>query len=283
MQVAPLQPARTEAVRRMLLEAPDTNLYMLGALAGGGLANHEGVTWWGASRDGQLAAVVWQGRPQPDPGARRAAGLVVPWGEDEACAAVGRRIALEGPPELVIGPREASDALWRGMGDPPARIWYAQRLYVCTAVQAGPTLAMRPARADELPMVIEMSAAMMREDLGADPRLADPDGFPRKMQARVLGGRVLLGLLGEEVVFKVDIGTRTAQGVQVGGTFVVPRYRGRGLGTAGMRAACARLQAQSPRVSLHVNEANTPAVRAYEAAGFRRDAPFRLASRELGG
>ena len=35
MQVAPLQPSRTEAVRRMLLEAPDTNLYMLGALAGG--------------------------------------------------------------------------------------------------------------------------------------------------------------------------------------------------------------------------------------------------------
>ena len=35
MQVAPLQPSRTEAVRRMLLEAPDTNLYMLGALSGG--------------------------------------------------------------------------------------------------------------------------------------------------------------------------------------------------------------------------------------------------------
>jgi hypothetical protein len=39
---------------------------------------------------------------------------------------------------------------------------------------------------------------------------------------------------------------------------------------------CRRLIADVPMVTLHVNEANHPAVRSYEAVGFRRSTPFRL-------
>ena len=77
-------------------------------------------------------------------------------------------------------------------------------------------------------------------------------------------------------MFQVNVGATHARGCQVGGTWVPRADRGRGLASAGVAATCRWLLARYPRVTLHVNEANGPAVRVYEKAGFRRDAAFRL-------
>lgn len=273
-----LRAAHLPALRATLQEDVDANLFSLGVLRTWGLDGQVGARWWGVGDARRLRAAVWVGRPVPDPGPRTPAGLAVPWGEEAAAEAVGRALAAAGPPRLVIGPRASSDALWRGLGQPTPRVWYDQRLYACRQVAPGPALAIRPARPDELDRVADMAARMMAEDLGEDPRARDPEGHLRLVRARLLAGRVLVAEADGELVFKLDVGTRTEEGAQVGGTWVPPHRRGAGLATAGMRAATRLLLAQVPAVTLHVNEANAPAVRAYLAAGFRPAAAFRLAS-----
>ena len=60
------------------------------------------------------------------------------------------------------------------------------------------------------------------------------------------------------------------------GTWVPPGFRGHGYATEGVRALCQRLLDDHPVITLHVNEANHPAVRVYEKVGFVRTSPFRL-------
>ncbi|NOY27981.1 MAG: GNAT family N-acetyltransferase [Oligoflexia bacterium] len=269
----------TQAAKALLNSDPDTNLFLLSALSTYGLDAADGATWWGVGDESRLDAVTWLGRPCPDPGPETPAGLAVPWGEPVACQAIGEALLADGPPKLVIGPRQASDALWAGQGSPVARVWYDQRLYVCDQVRPGPMLALRPARPKEVDLMIEMSARMMAEDLGQDPRGEDAARHARRVRSRVLSGHCLVGLMDESVIFKVDQGSKTDIAVQVGGTWLQPEYRGQGLASAGMRSACTVLLRRHQRVTLHVNEANSPAIGAYRSAGFRPNAAFRLASR----
>jgi len=96
------------------------------------------------------------------------------------------------------------------------------------------------------------------------------------MQGRIKRGATWVIQRDGEIVFQVHVGTTSTWGCQVGGTYVPLRHRGHGLATEGMRALCQRLVPQHGRVTLHVNEDNTAAVRCYEKSGFDRAAPFRL-------
>jgi uncharacterized protein len=273
-------------VEALLHSDVETNLFLLGVLAAGGSNGLPPGAWWGygpsrgplpEKRNGGLSAMVFIASSALANGRN----LAVPAGDPDGCQAIGQALGPFGPIRMVVGPRQASDAFWVGLGDPHARIRYEQRLYVCTAVTAGPELAIRPATLAEADALADMAGQMMLEDLGEDPRVYDPEGHRRLVAERIRAGRTLIGTAGEgtrgnRIVFKVDVGTRFDRGCQVGGTFVPPDLRGRGLSTQGMRAVCRRLLRDVPMVTLHVNEANHPAVRSYEATGFRRSAPFRL-------
>ncbi len=268
-------------VEALLHSDVETNLFLLGVLASGGASGLPPGAWWGygpsrgglpEKRSGGLSAMVFIASSALATGRN----LAVPAGAPDGCEAIGKALGPFGPIRMVVGPREASDALWQGLGDPRARIRYEQRLYVCTAVTAGTELAIRPATLVEADALADMAGQMMLEDLGEDPRVYDPEGHRRLVAERIRAGRTMVGTDGDRIVFKVDVGTRFDRGCQVGGTFVPPDLRGRGLATRGMRAVCRRLLADVPMVTLHVNEANQPAVRCYEAMGFRRSAPFRL-------
>lgn len=279
-----LGPGDTAALRQLLLQDVDTNLFLLGTLDQWGLHRRDGSWWWGCGDRRVLQAAVWVGRGSP-PGTEPR-GLAVPWGTEPESRALGARLAARHPPAMVIGPRAAADALWEGLGGPAARTWFDQRLYVQTRDTDGPRLRLRVARVEELDAVADMAGRMMAEDLGQDPRIEDPDTHRERVRARILAGRVLLGFDPDgpddaPPVFKLDVGSRYGAGAQVGGTYVEPHARGRGLGAAGMRAACAALRRQRPglRLTLHVNEANTAAVRTYARVGFQAAAPFRLAMR----
>lgn len=68
-------------------------------------------------------------------------------------------------------------------------------------------------------------------------------------------------------------------GTGLGGIYTVPDARGRGTAARATAQLCRLAFAESPVVTLHVNPANEPALRAYARAGLRRAGDFRLTFR----
>ncbi len=282
-RVRPLDPFDRRALQGLLEREPEANLFLLATLRDLGLRPSLDSSWWAAFRDDALVSACWLARGRPDPEPARVDGLAVPCGEAAPCEEIGRRLTEESPPRMVIGARGPSDALWRGLGSPLTRAWYDQRLLVLRQPSPGRRLPLRRALPTEWALVSEMSARMMQEDLGEDPRLRNLEGHLRRVRERIGRGAILLGEQDGAVVFKLDLGSRGPEGVQVGGTWVPPAARGRGVATAGMRAAGDLLVPRHGWVSLHLNEANAPAMGAYLRAGFEQGAPFRLAIRAEAG
>lgn len=249
------------ALEELLLEDPTQNLFLLGMLSTGvGRAS-----WYAVAEGDRLRAVAMVlGR------------LCVPFApRPKDATGLGSHLATRHTPDLVVGPREAVDALLAYWTPKKPGVRYDQRLYVLDRPPAqAPDLAVKRAEPGHADRIAPLAAAMEREDLGRGP--ANPDVHHAVVRDRIAEGRTWIAEEGGEIVFLINVGTRHPFGCQVGGTYVPPPHRGRGLGTRGMVAVAHRLLAEHPRVTLHVNEANTPAVRAYERAGFRSGAPYRL-------
>ena len=255
----------------LLRAEPDANLFLIDILSRDGVQETLAETWIGIGEP-VIAGAIVLGRRAPDAPAR----LVVPFGDPDAGAHIGQRIRQDGPVSMIIGPRAASDGVWQGLAQPTPTVFFDQRLYVCTEVSAGARLPIRVARIGDVPRLEPLAAEMMIEDLGVDPRIPDPDLHQRSVASRCSRGRTLLAEREGRICFQLNIGTFCKDGAQVGGTYVHPDFRRQGLSTSGMRAASEALLSLTRCVSLHVNEANTPAVRCYERTGFVRAAPFRL-------
>ena len=273
MRAVRLRSSHLPALTALLAQAPVTNLFLRDLIARRGIGNWRVEEWFGAwAGDDLVSTALLVGRPALDGPAR----LGVAYGARGGCRVIGDRARWNGPVNMLIGPREASDGLWEGLQGPTPAVCYDQRLYICRTPPPGPQEPLRLARPDELELLVALSGEMMREDLGTDPREAEPARHRLAVKGRLDDGRTLVADVDGEIGFVLDVGTRRPEGAQVGGTYVVPRMRGRGLASRGMRAALHRLLAEHGTVSLHVNEANVPAIRCYENAGFERDVPFRL-------
>lgn len=266
---------RRSAVR--FLEAdPMANLFQLGELERHGIISSELNGWNGVFEREQLIAVscsfgrVEKGLPTK---------LIVAYGDMDASVLLGEHERQLGGAEFIVGPRSGSDGVIIGLQQGAARLHFNQRLYVCTTADVAPypstLLEFRPAVHKELDTIKQMSAEMMLEDLGFDPR-EKPENWHQTVERRIKERRCLIGLNGNQIVFVLDIGTMSGRGCQVGGTYVPPEFRGQGISSIGMTILTHKLLNRFPAVTLHVNEANTPAVRCYERSGFQRAAPFRF-------
>jgi predicted GNAT family acetyltransferase len=258
----------TTSLRACLEREPEINLFLLACMAHSPISQ---ARWFGVFQGPSLEAVA---QVIPD-------RVVVPWSAHaDAARHLGRHLREQGcPPSLLVGPRETSDALWEGWThhQHPQR-WHNQRLYVArnvTPVQS--PHGFRPATVRDLPTVARFSALMTLEDMGDDPYSRDPASHESSVRARIEDGRVFVIAKGDQILFQMHIGTEGPHGCQIAGTYVPPEYRGQGLATQGVAEVTRRALRKHALVTLHVNEANTPAVRAYEKVGFHAFAPFRLA------
>lgn len=269
-----IPPDRATELRDLLLQRPDETLFHLSVLEERGVSSRPG--------EGAFAFVGW-----PEEGPLRAAAFlagtwfVSPFAIDAADAgAMGRALAGRLIVRRAIGERAATDALWEGLA--PSRMQTAlchdQSLMLVRSGEA-PELSLpglRPAESHEEEMVIDAAARMQAEELGIDPRNEDPIVFRTQVQDRLRAGRTFVLVHGGELRFKADVALRCKRGAQIGGVWVPPEHRGRGLASRGTCELARRLLTTGPLVSLHVHENNPPAVAAYKRAGFRHALPFRL-------
>lgn len=242
------------------------NLFLLGFVRAHALSRG---WWYGSFEDGELTGTVLV-----LPG-----HLTVPFCPDPWDAAqIGDQLYALHSPTLLVGPREACDALWDywARKREPSRA-YDQRLYLLDEAPVGEDPpGFRAAAYEEWPVIAAHAAAMELEDLGRDPTSTDPSLHDQVTRDRVKTGRTWVIEHQGTLVFQVNVGSAHDIGAQIGGTYVPPPHRGQGHATRGIAALCRRLLARYPRVTLHVNERNESAVRAYQRVGFRADAAFRL-------
>lgn len=252
-----LEPGDEHALEELLLERPVSNLFLI-ALSDQGL---EAASWVGAFEGDRLLGV-----------AAVVGTLVVPSEGAVGCgAALGREIAERVRPSLLVGAREPADGILTALPSPRHR--FDQRLYVCEVPPVSSGLPER-ALADEVEVVADLAEAMNLEDIGRG--YPDRDAHLAAVARRIDQGRVFVGREDGRIVFTVNVGTQHALGCQIGGTYVLPDLRGSGRATRGLAPVVRHLLDQHPRVTLHVDEQNLPAVRLYERLGFQRHAPFRL-------
>lgn len=264
-----LDDAWAPALEELLLDAPHVNLFLLGyadALP--------------------LKRALWYGVPDRGLGERLDAvclllpgRLLVPYARTlDAAGALGAFLRPRHRPCMLVGPRDTADALWDAFAhDAPVHRRYDQRLYRLAAPPADPApRGFRKAVLADLDVVAEQARAMEFEDLGRWPDASDRPGWVRGIKRRIDNGQTWVIEEAGELVFQIHVGTVVRWGAQVGGTYVPPAHRGRGLGLAGMHGLAWRLLPGHRELTLHVNEANAPAVRTYVRAGWQPDLPMRL-------
>ena len=264
--ITPLGKTHTDSLQRLLSTDTTVNLFLLGFLQTHGLEGGSWVGHLGPSLD--ACTLILPGR------------LVVPYApEPNNAFRIGAHLRGRYRPSMLVGPRAASDALWQAwtLGEVEPRRHYNQQLYSVSTPPIGANVpGFRRARAKDWRVIAQYSAEMQVEDLGQDPRDEEAGLHERVVKDRISRGITWIIERHGEILFQVNVGTSNEHGCQIGGTYVPPHARGRGLATEGVRAMVRELLQDHSQVTLHVNEVNTPAVRTYERVGFKPICPFRL-------
>jgi uncharacterized protein len=253
---------------------PEENVYLLSRIAVDGVVNESSLAhgrFYGRFSGDRLRGVVFFGHRK---------GLVLA-GEDDEFLRAAARVAL-GPEAgwiILVGPRGACDGFlshyrWRGQATHLNRV---QDFYILRAETlphlTGPIRAAEPR---DLDAVVDMSEQMLLEDFRLEPGSLSRDGIRDSMRRKIRDGRTWLAEAQGRAVFKVDVSAQYSGGAQIEGVFTRPEHRGQGIASRSIAALSAELLATSAFVSLHVDQQNAPAKRAYEKAGFLPFSEFRL-------
>jgi uncharacterized protein len=212
---------------------------------------------------------------------------VVSDGESVAGVAFfGRQIAVAGEPaampllaeidagsgvHAIVGPRRVVERYWALVGErhqPPRLIRESQPVMRVDANALRPSgaVAVRPARDDEWPEIVENSAEMIAGELETDPR--DDAEFAASVRRMIRLRLWWVGDLGDRLCFFCNVGAWSPQTAQLQGIWTPPDLRGRGIAAAALGAICRELLTVFPTLSLYVNDFNAPAIALYQKLGF---------------
>jgi predicted GNAT family acetyltransferase len=247
---------------------PLLNVYLVALTLRDGLARPRDA-FWAARRDGEIGALLYLG-PQ--------SGAILPVGDDAA----GLRLLAEETCERlvvlprrfqIIGPRRAVEPFitcFADAGVTPrlerAQTYMAVERDALTAPEGLPEL--RPASPEDYDRVFESGASLRIEELGEDPREADPMSYARRVEEECRDGHTFLWADAEGLRFRASVSAVTADAAQVSGVYTPPALRNLGIATQGVGELCTRLFERSRAASLFVNDINAPAIAVYRRLGF---------------
>lgn len=256
-----------EAVHALLDTDPVGNVFVTSRLMATGIsAGPTGTEVWGHVDRGRLTALCYSGANlvpvNAGPAAIRGFADHARWR--------GRRCSS------IVGPVDAVAEFWRRITPAwgPARVIRDSQPVL--EIDGPPLVAADPlvrrVRTSELNILVPACVAMFTEEVGVPPDSGDGGALYRaRVEELVRTGRAFARIEDGRVVFKAEIGAVTPQACQVQGVWVHPDLRGRGHSTAGMAAVVQYALAEiAPRVTLYVNDFNTPARAAYHRVGFRQ-------------
>ncbi|MEP7193504.1 MAG: GNAT family N-acetyltransferase [Actinomycetota bacterium] len=268
--VRTLTPADRDQALEVCARDTRTNVFVAARILDGGLATSPGAML-GYGEGSGLEAICW------------VSANLVPVGCDgpalAAFAAKMRRSrhhcsSVFGPAEMVLPLWEALRPVW---GQP--RAVRARQPVMATAgpVPSGVPIdpLVRPARYDEVDLVVPAAAAMFTEEIGYPPYHGSAQLYRQGIASLIRRGQTFVRVEDGQVVFKADIGSVALGVAQVQGVWVAPRWRGQGLAVPAMAAVVEHVRAEiAPVVTLYVNDFNMPARATYARVGFAEIGSF---------
>jgi predicted GNAT family acetyltransferase len=265
-----LGPSDLDRTRRLLDRDPVTHVFVADRVETTRLdPRWLGGRVYGFVEDGRLTAAC-----------HHAANLVPVDAHSDAVQAFAERALEDGRScASLFGPQDEVLAMWEVLSPSwgPARSLRPDQPFMVVtqppAVLHDPHV--RRVRMDEIDVLYPASVAMFLEEVGVSPEENGPEVYRARVASLIAQGRVFARIEDGRVLFKAEIGSRTAQACQLQGVYVDREHRGRGLGTAGVATVVHAVLAEGmPAITLYVNADNEPAQRAYQRAGFRRTRLF---------
>jgi predicted GNAT family acetyltransferase len=176
----------------------------------------------------------------------------------------------------VLGPADQVAELWRQLAPawgPPRTVRANQPLMATTTrpSELGIPLdpRVRPARADEVDLVMPAAAHMFAGEIGYPPYSGSGAAYRSALLALIDRGHTFVVIEDHEVIFKADVGSVALGCAQIQGVWLAPRLRGQGLAVPLMAAAVEQvMETRASWVTLYVNDFNTSARATYHHVGF---------------
>ena len=248
--VEPLGSTHVAALRALLSRDTTHNMYLLGLMEEFGVVSgpkRAPFTFFGRFFDGELTAALFVGGN---------GGLLVPSASSPVhIGDIARK--LHGLVDLksAIGEQSVVDALVRHFGATPA-FTKSQRLFSVSPNDLGPFTnpMLRPAALTDVPRLVPMAAAAVKELLRRDPLAEDAVGFELRVRQRVLSKRTYVLEENGQLVFKLDIGSRSQFGAELEGLYTVPEHRNRGHATLCLGQISRFLMSSLPRLTVRVDD-----------------------------
>jgi predicted GNAT family acetyltransferase len=203
--------------------------------------------------------------------------------DDAGVAAVSARIVrMRRQCASIFGPSEQVVGLWERLGPSWGPVRAIRTHQPLLATSTPPSLLgldldpeVRPARLDEIDLVLPAAAHMFTEEIGYPPFQGSDRGYRASIAALIRSGHTYVRVEDGEVVFKADIGSLALGCAQVQGVWLHPRLRGQGRAVPAMASVVEQILAtRAAEVSLYVNDFNVPARATYDRCGFREVGAF---------
>ena len=248
-----LGPKHLEALKQLLAKDPTHNLYLLGVLEEFGIVcdpERAPFAFHGRFLDGDLGAAIFVGG---------SGGLVIP----SACSLsaiteLARSLSTTVTLKACIGEKLLVDVLVQNLGG-QVKFSKTQRLYSVSADDLGPFTnpLLRVATEADLERLVPLAAACVKEMHERDPLVDDPVGFPMRVKQRVMTKRTYVLEENGELIFKLDVGSRSQFGAELEGVFTTPASRGKGVATLCLGQISRFLLSSLPRLTVRVDDSNS--------------------------
>ena len=197
---------------------------------------------------------------------------------DRALAALAQ-VARECPStHLIMGEKERVADFWSHYSETGRRQRLACREWLFELTRATearePIVDLRPARMSELELVMPIQAQLAFHESGINPMQVDPQGFRERCLRRIEQGRTWVVVENDELIFKADVISKTAEVVYLEGVWLRDDCRHQNLGTRFMSELMRRLLEDTKSICLLVNETNEWAQGFYRKCGFHFRATY---------
>ena len=133
---------------------------------------------------------------------------------------------------------------------------------------------LRPAKAEELELVMPVQAELAFAESGINPLDVDPKGFRERCLRRIEQGRTWVVVEHGSLIFKADVVSKTPEVIYLEGIWLREDHRGQNAGARFMAELMRRLLEDTKSICLLVNETNEWAQNFYRKCGFHFRATY---------